>query len=165
MAGGADKKASARKKRATLVYGGVVAAANLLFFGVRLGWKGDALSRREWTGVLFLAGCYALSLFSLIPSAALDVTPEAALDLLGLALLTQLGALYSPRAWYLLALIPVYFVYSFGSPLLSLVGGFGGASTDKVDVDGVNAAHDKEMEAKRARRTEHKAKRQQVVGR
>ena len=165
MAGGAEKKAAARKRRAALMYGGAVALANALFFGTRLGWKGEPLTRREWTGVLFLAGCYALALFSLIASAAVDVTPETSVDLLGLALVIQVGSLYSAKAWYLLALIPVYFVYSFAGPLYGLLGGLGGASTAKVDVEGMNAEHDKEMEAKRQRRAEHKAKRQQVMHR
>ena len=163
MAGGAEKKAAARVRRAWLLYGGLIALVNAAFFGVRLGVLRQALSRREWTLTLFLAGCYALALFSLVSAAAVDVTPEAAIDLLGLAVLVQLASLASARAWYLLALIPAYFVYSFAGPLAGLAGGWGGArvpgSEAPPGVKEAEAQAEAAMEAKRQRRAEHAAKR------
>lgn len=163
MAGGAEKKASVRRKAAIVKYGGAVLAANAIFFGMRF-WTKAPLTRREWTGALFLAGCYALALFSLIPAAALDVTPEASVDLLGLALVIQLGSLYSAKAWYLLAVIPFYFLYSFWGPLSSLIGGWGGAPrVGEAPAGGAQSERDVEMEAKRQRRQDHKAKRMGVA--
>jgi hypothetical protein len=159
MAGGAAKKASTRQRRAIVIYGGIVAAINVLFFVLRYAvWK-QPLTRREWTGVLSLAGMYTLCVWNLISSAALDVTPEAAVDLLALAAVTQLSSLYSPRGWWLLALVPVYFAYSFAGPLAGLMGkgaGAGGGAALGKDDDGEGGGS--EMDEKRRRRAEHKAK-------
>ena len=169
MAGGAEKKAAVRARRAWLLYGGLVALVNAVFFGVRLGVYRQPLSRREWTLTLFLAGCYALALLNLASAAAVDVTPEAAIDLLGLAVLVQLASLYSARAWYLLALIPAYFLYSFAGPLAGLVGGWGGARLPGGEAPGDAAAaaaakaSEAAMDAKRQRRAEHAAKRRVAV--
>lgn len=172
MAGGAAKKASTRQRRAIILYGGIVAAVNVLFFALRyVAWK-QPLTRREWTGVLSLAGMYTLCVWNLISSAALDVTPEAAIDLLALAAVTQLASLYSPRGWWLLALVPVYFAYSFAGPLAGLLGKGAGArgagpalgKDDDGDDGAANGGGGSELDEKRRRRAEHKAKMRGLAG-
>ena len=171
MAGGAAKKSAARQKQAAAVYGGIVLVVNVAYIASRYLVSKEALTRREWTGFLFLAGCYALSLFSLIPAAGVDVRPEASLDLFGLTVLIQLASLWSPRAWWLLALIPAYALYSFGGPLLGLIGMFtgGGGQAGAGDASGAasgpSSKHEEEMEEKRRRRAEHKAKGRMVIKR
>ena len=167
MAGGSAKKGAVRRTRAALLYGGLIVAANLAYFAARLGLlprvAGDwPLTRREWTGALFLGGCYALSFMSLLSAAEVDVTPEASLDLLVLTVLVQLGSLYSPRAWWLLALIPLYGLWSSRSLLAGLAAQGSGQPAGQAAA-AAPAAEDDEMAEKRKRRAEHKAKQRGLV--
>ena len=171
MAGGGFKKAESRRSRAALLYGGLTLLFNVVFFATRWGFlpwlgAGSPLSRREWTCVLFLGGCSVLSLMSLVSSAEVGVTPEASLDLFALAAVVQLGSLYSPRAWWLLAIIPAYALYSSWGLIAGLratgsgkpaEGAAAGTGTGAGAGAGAGASEE-EMAAKRKRRQEHKEK-------
>lgn len=109
MANDAEKKAGKRKQRATLIYGAIAALANALFFGLNLFWFEQGIE--GWTGlarVAALLATYAFSLLSLIENAAKGDSSDVALDLFALAVLIQVGSLYSSRFWWALVLIPAY---------------------------------------------------------
>lgn len=159
MAGGAQKKASARERRAAVIYGAITLAVNALFLYTHLRAGAAPLTRREWTGTLFLAGCYALSLFSLIPAAGMDVVPELSLDLFGLTVAVQAGvALWSPKAWYGLLAIPAYGLW-YVVPLCR-AGVTRAPGAGEAAAGGQSSAEAKAaavMDAKRKRREEHRA--------
>jgi hypothetical protein len=171
MAGGAAKKAASRKRTATLVYVGSALAVNALYFALHLLVFKEPLSPRWWTASLALVALYVMAVYTLIDAAGMDRTPEAAFDLFALAVLVQLGSLYSHRAWWLLLAVPAYIVYAFGAPFLGFVAR---NRTEIAQEDAARAAAlaggekgsaDDAMDAKRKRRQEHKEKTRGTVTR
>lgn len=171
MAGGAAKKAAVRQRGASRAYVAVALVANALFFGVRLWARRAWLTRGEVAGVALLEGLYFLSVYSLIQAAALGTSAELAFDVFVLAVAVQLGALLSPRAWYLLLLLPAYGLWSFRGPLLAITMQPGrgdvaaAAAADAAGLASTGAADDDVMAAKRKRRAEHKEKMRQMARR
>ena len=159
MAGGAAKKSAVRQRWASRAYIATALAANVLFFGVRLGLWREWLTRRETAGVALLEGLYVLSVYSLIQAAALGASAELAFDVFVLAVAVQLGSLIFPAAWYLLLLMPAYGLWTFRGPLLAIAMQPGrGDEAAAAGLAATGAGDDDVMAAKRKRREAHKEK-------
>ena len=163
MAGHAAKKAAQRSRWATSIFLTIAIFANLIYFIVQFLVRRQSLSRGEWTGVLFLEGLYAISIFTLIQGAEANQRPQSALDMFVLTAVVQLGSLVFAWAWKLLWLIAVYVVYAFGPMFLTFVQSQRAEMAADAAAYAATSKEDEVMKAKRLRRQEHKNARYEKV--
>jgi hypothetical protein len=139
------KDAARRSRRAQLIYGGVAALANLLFFLLRFVVWGDPVSTfKEWAGVVCLLAMYALSGFMLVGAAAdRRANGELWLDVFGLAVATQLGTLVTRYAWWGLAVLPAGAAWWAGSKAWGLYSAIKGSQAEAAlaqAIEGLNVS-------------------------
>ena len=125
MAGASAKRAVKQKKSAAKKYAPVIVAANLAHgLGVYFLREGKTWSKSASIAMGATACVYAVC-YSLLVNAG-DGThfSEYAFDLLALTVVAQLGAIYSAKAYFLFALVPVFATYKAAAWYF---GGAGGA--------------------------------------
>lgn len=144
LAGDAEKKARARRRRAQLTYGGVVAASVLLWAGCRFGHlRAAALVDGPWhaAALLLAAAAYGAPAFFLIEDAAAGrPASDAWTDLLAVAAVAHVGSVYSKWAWMFLLAFPVAAAAAAYRALRPAVAAGGARAAAARDADAVKAA-------------------------
>jgi SRP-independent targeting protein 2/TMEM208 len=158
MAGQAAKKAAQRKRQVWIIYGSIAAISNLLFFLLRFYFHYSPFTTYGWLSILFLEATIGFSFYSLLSAAENDTVSDSGLDMFAVAVVSQLGSLYSDRFWYILFLVPILFIVQVVIPMFNSVQNIVSNVVPTQSENGEDKIKDDIMEAKRARRKAHKEK-------
>jgi hypothetical protein len=121
MAGHAAKKAKAREESTGGTWDMVLMAVNLVYILLRVVWQWSSFDRWALAGYLFLLAVSFACKAMLVMAAGAASYGEYFLDVLVLALVVQVGSIYSDGFWYLLLLVPAFVAYQAARKMLDWV--------------------------------------------